>query len=185
MKKLKDYEKNLKTCSKCGLCQSVCPIYKETGKETIVSRGKFNLILGLLKKELKYSKKLDEMLSMCLNCKACDDFCPSSIKASEIIACTKREYKKFCFPLKYDSLFLPKMLLLSFIFKLYRFSHFSLIVQKFNKIIRKFGFLGELFLLFDKISKINVKRKKIKQNQEKKQLRVIYFEGCFTKYLNP
>ena len=185
MKKLKDYEKELKTCSKCGLCQSVCPIYKETGKETIVSRGKFNLILGLLKKDLKYSKKINESLSMCLNCKACDDFCPSSIKASEIIACVKREYKGFCFPFKYDSFFIPKMLLLKLIFKLYRVSHFSLIVPKFKKLIKIFGFLGELFLLFDKISKINVKRKKIKKNQEKKQLKVIYFEGCFTKYLNP
>ena len=184
MKKLKDYEKELKTCSKCGLCQSVCPIYKETGKETVVSRGKFNLLLGLLKKDLKYTKKMDKMLSMCLNCKACDDFCPSSIKASEIISCAKGEYKKFCFPFKYDSFFKPRMFLLSLIFKLYRFSNFSKIIPKLKHLIKKFGFLGDTFLLFDKISKINIKRKKTKIT-ENKNLTVIYFEGCFTKYLNP
>ena len=184
MKTLKDYEKELKTCSKCGLCQSVCPIYKETGKETVVSRGKFNLLLGLLKKDLKYTKKMDEMLSMCLNCKACDDFCPSSIKASEIISCAKGEYKKFCFPFKYDSFFKPKMYILSLIFKLYRISHFSYLVQKLKIFIKSFGILGEMFLLFDKISKVNVKRKKTKK-EKTKNITVIYFEGCFTKYLNP
>lgn len=184
MKKLKDYEKDLKTCSKCGLCQSVCPIYKETGIETVVSRGKFNLLLGLLKQDLKYTKKMDKMLSMCLNCKACDDFCPSSIKASEIISCAKGEYKKFCFPFKYDSFFKPRMFFLSLIFKLYRFSNFSKIIPKLKNFIKKFGLLGELFLLFDKISKVNVKRKKIKK-EKTKNITVIYFEGCFTKYLNP
>jgi len=184
MKKLKDYEKELKTCSKCGLCQSVCPIYKETGKETIVSRGKFNLLLGLLKKDLKYTKKMDEMLSMCLNCKACDDFCPSSIKASEIISCAKGEYKKFCFPFKYNSFFKPTMFFLSLIFKIYRFSHFSYFIPTLKNFIKKFGTLGEMFLLFDKISKINVKRNKNIQNKNK-TLTVIYFEGCFTKYINP
>lgn len=184
MKSLKEYEKELKTCSKCGLCQSVCPIYKEEGIETVVSRGKFNLLLGLLKKDLKYSSNLDKMLFMCLNCKACDDFCPSSIKASEIISCAKSEYKKFCFPFKFDSFFKVRMLTLSLIFKLYRLSNLSYLVPKVKKFIKCFGFLGEMFLLFDKISKINVKRKKFK-TQKTKELSVIYFEGCFTKYLNP
>lgn len=183
MKKLKDYEAQLKTCSKCGLCQSVCPVYKATGKETIVSRGKFNLLLGLLKGDLSYTKNLDKSLSMCLNCKACNDFCPSSIKTTEILCAAKNEYKNYCFPFKYDSFFKLRMIFLSLIFKIYRFSHFSSFVFLFKRIIVKFGFLGELLLLFDKISKINIKRKKT--TNKKNKLKVIYFEGCFTKYLNP
>lgn len=185
MKTLKDYESQLKTCSKCGLCQSVCPVYKITGKETIVSRGKFNLLLGLLKGDLKYSKKMDEALSLCLNCKACDDFCPSAIKTTDIICAAKNQYRSFCFPFKYDSFFAVRMFVLSIIFKLYRVSHFSFFVSKFKNFIIKFGALGELFLLFDKISKIKVKRKKIKKQNSAIKLKVIYFEGCFTKYLNP
>ncbi len=183
MKKLKDYETQLKTCSKCGLCQSVCPVYKATGKETIVSRGKFNLLLGLLKGDLNYTKNMDKALSMCLNCKACNDFCPSSIKTTEILCAAKNEYKNYCFPFKYDSFFKLRMILLSLIFKTYRFFHFSSFVFLFKKIIIKFGFFGEIFLLFDKISKINIKRKKT--TNKKNKLKVIYFEGCFTKYLNP
>ena len=62
MNQLKDYEKELKTCSKCGLCQSVCPVYKATGIETVVSRGKFKLVLGLIKKELNYTKNLEMII---------------------------------------------------------------------------------------------------------------------------
>ena len=183
MKQLKDYEQQLKTCSKCGLCQSVCPIYKVTGKETIISRGKFNLLLGLLKEDLKFTKNMDNALSLCLNCKACDDFCPSSIKTTEILCAFKNQYRKFCFPFKYDSLFFFKMFFLGLLFNLYRVFNFSFLVNKLNSFIKKFGSLGELLLLFDNISRIKVKRKKTKNDTKK--LKVIYFEGCFTKYINP
>ena len=32
MKKLKDFKDDVNKCSKCGLCQSVCPVYNITGK---------------------------------------------------------------------------------------------------------------------------------------------------------
>ena len=194
MKTLKSYEKELKTCSKCGLCQSVCPVYKVTGKETIVSRGKFNLLLGLIKGDLNYTKKLDEALSLCLHCKACDGFCPSSIKATEIISTAKSENKKFNIFSKSFLLFKLKFIFLSIVFKIYRFAHLSKIVVKIDNFLRKFGALGKIFLLFDKISKINCIRKKTTSvsgtlipdgKNGKKKLKVLYFEGCFTKYINP
>lgn len=183
MKRLKDYKKELQTCSKCGLCQAVCPIYKITGKETVVSRGKFNLLLGLIKGDLKYSKNLEKSLSLCLNCKACEDFCPSSINTTEIISCAKAEKKPHCFFSKYNFFFKPKMIILGLIFKVYRFSHFSFFISKMTNFLQKFGVFGKIFILFDKISKINVKRKKTTIQNPK--IKVIYFEGCFTKYLNP
>ena len=191
MKALKDYEKELKTCSKCGLCQSVCPVYKATGVETIVSRGKFNLLLGLIKGDLKYTKNLDEALSLCLHCKACDKFCPSSIKATEIISAAKSENKKYNAILKNMTFFKIKFYILSLVFKLYRFAHLTKIVPFFEDFLQKFGALGKNFILFDKISKINCIRKKTtdisgeKFVSDGKKLKVIYFEGCFTKYLNP
>ena len=44
MKKLKDFEKEINKCSKCGLCQSSCPVYHATGNECAVSKGKFVLL---------------------------------------------------------------------------------------------------------------------------------------------
>lgn len=186
MKKLEDYKKEIETCSKCGLCQSVCPIYKLTGKETIVSRGKFNLLLGLIKKDLTFSKNLEKNLSLCLHCNACEDFCPSKIKTSEIISTAMCEYKRF-YPtdklIQSYKLFRLKLIILSLIFKTYRLLHISTFVKKLKSLILKFPIFGKYLILFDKLAEINCKRKKIKT--KKAQLKVLYFEGCYTKHLNP
>ena len=52
MKDLKDYKEEIHRCSKCGLCQAVCPIYQETGNECSVSRGQFIMLGGVIKDEL-------------------------------------------------------------------------------------------------------------------------------------
>ena len=44
MKKLKDFEKEINKCSKCGLCQQACPIFQITGNECAVSKGKFTIL---------------------------------------------------------------------------------------------------------------------------------------------
>lgn len=94
MKKLADYEKNIHSCSKCGLCQAVCPVYKITGNDCTVSRGHFIMLRGLLKGELKMSKKINRYLDLCLKCGACSKFCPSGIHIVDIIASAKAEYFK-------------------------------------------------------------------------------------------
>ena len=58
MKKLVDYKKDIAKCSKCGLCQSVCPVFKETGNECAVSKGKFVMLDGVLKGDLKLNKNM-------------------------------------------------------------------------------------------------------------------------------
>ena len=54
MKTLAELEEDIYKCSKCGLCQKVCPVYKVTGNECMLSRGKFTLLNGVLKKHLKF-----------------------------------------------------------------------------------------------------------------------------------
>lgn len=92
MKSLKDYKTEIQRCSKCGLCMSVCPVYKATGNDCAVSRGKFIMLNGVLKGDLKLSKNINKYLDMCLKCNACKDFCPSSIDAKEIFLAAKIEY---------------------------------------------------------------------------------------------
>ena len=93
-KTLKQYAEDVYKCSKCGLCQSVCPVYKATGKETSVSRGKFTLLNGVLTGKLKLNKKIADNLQLCLGCKACFDYCPSGISAEEIITAARSESLK-------------------------------------------------------------------------------------------
>ncbi len=94
MKQLKDFKNDIHSCSKCGLCQSVCPVYKVTGNDCTVSRGHFIMLKGLIKGEIKMSKKLNRYLDLCLKCGACSRFCPSGIDVVDIIAAAKAEYFK-------------------------------------------------------------------------------------------
>ncbi len=92
MKYLKNYEKELNKCSKCGLCQSVCPIYKITSNECCVSKGKFLMLQGVVKGDLKLSKNINKYLDLCLKCNKCSMFCPAGIDAVEILTSAKYEY---------------------------------------------------------------------------------------------
>lgn len=94
MKELKSFEKDLKKCSKCGLCQVACPIYKITQNECSVSKGKFIMLHGVTKGDLKLNKNINGYLNMCLECGKCDDFCPSEIKVCKILNTAKYEYMK-------------------------------------------------------------------------------------------
>lgn len=94
MKKLEDFADEINKCSKCGMCQSVCPVYKITGNECAVSKGKFVMLEGVLKGDLKLSKTVSKYMDLCLLCEKCSDFCPSSIDVCRIFAQAKHEYAK-------------------------------------------------------------------------------------------
>jgi len=69
----------VENCSRCGLCQQVCPIFKVEKIEYAVVRGKFLQLLGVLKGDLKFSPKIMKNLDMCLYCGKCTTHCPSGI----------------------------------------------------------------------------------------------------------
>ncbi len=72
-------------CVRCGICQSVCPVFAEIQKESAVARGKVTLIRKLLFKETGYSQKLSTYLLQCLGCGACSENCPNGVRADELI----------------------------------------------------------------------------------------------------
>jgi len=72
-------------CVRCGICQSVCPVFAEIQKESAVARGKVTLIRKLLFKETGYSQKLSTYLQQCLGCGACSENCPNGVRADELI----------------------------------------------------------------------------------------------------
>ena len=94
MNELKDFAGDINKCSKCGLCQSVCPVYKETGHDCAVSRGKFVMLDGVLKGDLKLNKNINKYLDLCLKCGKCTDFCPSGIDVCKIFETAKYQYAK-------------------------------------------------------------------------------------------
>lgn len=88
MKKLgglvREIEDQLMVCMRCGLCQSVCPVYTETGREADVARGKLALLNGLIGEMFKDPAGVSERLSKCLLCGSCAASCPSGVKVLEI-----------------------------------------------------------------------------------------------------
>ena len=97
MKSLKDYKHELNKCSKCGLCQAVCPVFKITGNECTVTKGKFLMLKGVQNGDLQLSPTINKYLEMCLNCGKCKEFCPSGIDACEIFTVAKHDYIKNSF----------------------------------------------------------------------------------------
>ncbi len=72
-------------CVRCGICQSVCPVFAEIQKEAAVARGKVSLIQKILSEEAGYSQKMSTYLLQCLGCGACTENCPNGVRADELI----------------------------------------------------------------------------------------------------
>jgi glycolate oxidase iron-sulfur subunit len=81
---MKELEDQLVVCMRCGLCQAVCPLFAETGREADVARGKLALLDGLLKEILKSPQGVQDHLSRCLLCGSCAANCPSGVKVLDI-----------------------------------------------------------------------------------------------------
>lgn len=186
-KSLKDYAEDIYKCTKCGLCQSVCPVYKSTGLETAVSRGKFTLLNGIIKGKLKFNKKISKNLELCLGCKACHDFCPSGISAEEIIAAARHESMKIS-----GIGFIKKFILSNFksnfrlgLLKVALDIYKALKINKIADFISRFiGKLGKYITLFNSQLREYVKYKKLKPVKSQSELNIVYFPGCINIYVN-
>ena len=72
-------------CVRCGICQSVCPVFAELQREASVARGKIHLSRNILEGQIGYSAKLSTYLLQCLGCGACSENCPNGVQADQII----------------------------------------------------------------------------------------------------
>lgn len=158
MKKLKDFKEEINKCSKCGLCQSVCPIYKLTGNDCAVSRGKFVMLDGVLKGDLKLNRNINKYLDLCLKCDKCSNFCPSSIDVCKILETAKYNYEK-------------NTLWGKFIFLLESKYVFGNLLKLFKIIINSPPLREEKQLIASEASNRDV-------GAEANKLKLLYFKGC-------
>jgi len=84
LKLLGELDDQLVACMRCGLCQSVCAVYAETGREADVARGKIALLEFLGHAMLKDAKGVKDRLDNCLLCGACQAACPSGVRTLDI-----------------------------------------------------------------------------------------------------
>ncbi|OQY04810.1 MAG: hypothetical protein B6I22_08735 [Desulfobacteraceae bacterium 4572_123] len=86
-----DYDEILH-CSRCGFCQTACPIFRSTGHESGVARGRLALLRALIEGRLEWTKEIEEPLFDCLLCGACTSNCFTAIPTSNLIVNARAEY---------------------------------------------------------------------------------------------
>ncbi len=84
LKLLGELDDQIVGCMRCGMCQSVCPVFQETGRESDVARGKIALLEFLSHEMLKDASAVKDRLDKCLLCGSCAAACPSGVKALDI-----------------------------------------------------------------------------------------------------
>jgi glycolate oxidase iron-sulfur subunit len=71
------------------MCLEACPTYKELRVEADSPRGRLYLIRGLIEGKLEPTPPVINHLDRCLDCRACETACPSTVKYGEILEKTR------------------------------------------------------------------------------------------------
>jgi glycolate oxidase iron-sulfur subunit len=79
-------------CNRCGFCQVACPIFRTTGHEAGVARGRIALLRALVEKRIEWSRELEEPLFNCLLCGACTANCFPAIETADLVRDARSEY---------------------------------------------------------------------------------------------
>lgn len=69
----------LDSCVQCGLCLPHCPTFRLTGRETESPRGRLAAMSAVASGEVAIDATFEEIMSSCLQCRACEPVCPSLV----------------------------------------------------------------------------------------------------------
>ncbi len=76
---VQELESLLAKCTRCGMCQAVCPVFRRTGDQADVTRGKLALLDGLAQRMFDDPGGVNDRLNRCLLCGTCQHNCPSGV----------------------------------------------------------------------------------------------------------
>ncbi|TAK74665.1 MAG: 4Fe-4S dicluster domain-containing protein [Dehalococcoidia bacterium] len=76
---------DLLNCIHCGFCLPACPTYIATGQELESPRGRLHLISAVLDGRISATERVLGHLDLCLQCRACETACPSSVPYGRIM----------------------------------------------------------------------------------------------------
>ena len=79
-------------CNRCGFCQAGCPVYRVTGQEHSLSRGRLAIARSLMLGELQLSPEVAHALEDCLLCRGCTAHCFPALKTDEIVTAVRHAW---------------------------------------------------------------------------------------------
>ncbi|MEL7568832.1 MAG: (Fe-S)-binding protein [Dehalobacterium sp.] len=191
MNGLREIRESVLKCAKCGDCQSVCPIYRETKKEGSVARGRLAVLRFAAEGEIPFDNEVKENIYECLMCGSCAAHCTSDVPVTDIIFRAKEIFAREKVPLMQQFMFnhflpYPGRLKLSHrLLKFYRNTGL-------RPLLKKSGFLnvlGSLAKAEDFIPRISStfrdQEKNLLPNPQDAKYKLGYFLGCATNLLRP
>ncbi len=91
----KRLNKTWESCVKCGICRSVCPVFKEEKSEPYVARGHITLLSELIKGNIGFKEhEAKDYLYKCLLCTTCVEACPNNSETDTIVEIARHEVIK-------------------------------------------------------------------------------------------
>ena len=87
----KEYDA-ISQCNKCGFCQVACPVFRATGSESGVARGRLALMRGIIEERVEWGAEMEEPLFNCLGCGACTANCFGAVPTPDLIIKGRAEY---------------------------------------------------------------------------------------------
>lgn len=72
-------------CNRCGFCETACPTYVVSGKETLSPRGRSQAFRQILEGKIKKAGEAGEIFSTCLTCHACTNVCFSQVPVAKLM----------------------------------------------------------------------------------------------------
>ena len=85
------FRRQVLQCSRCGFCQSVCPVFGATLRPAYNARGKMLILKEVMDGKLELGDELIETLFQCTTCGACAENCPSGVEVPEIIKQVRKD----------------------------------------------------------------------------------------------
>ena len=96
---VKEYLKELITCTQCGYCKEVCPVFEDLGWDSASARGRVALAYGLYMGDIEPDESVLERLLQCTTCEDCKRRCPSNTEVVKIIEAIRKDLNEAGFSL--------------------------------------------------------------------------------------
>jgi len=79
-------------CNRCGFCQAGCPVYRVTGSEHSLARGRLAIARALIEGQLDLTREVMRALEDCLLCRGCMPHCFPALRTDEIVRAVRHIY---------------------------------------------------------------------------------------------